>query len=62
MENITGTEMHGIQKMGYQENMAVYSGSHVFLALFGHMLQRILKSNFSAVMLNCNNWVDFWRT
>jgi len=21
----------------------------------------MLKSGFRAVMLNCNNWVDFWR-
>ena len=62
MENITGTEMQGIQKMGYRE--IIYScqiGFTYFSALYGHILKRMLKIDFSAVMLNCNNWIDFWR-
>lgn len=62
MENIMGTEMQGIQKMGYQETILLSIQVHVlFFDLVWSLRKRIVKSDFNAVMLNCNNWGEFWR-
>lgn len=58
---------HGHRDTGYPKdeisgnNMAVNSGSRAFFGLVWSLLKRMWKSDFSAVMLNCNNWVEFWR-